>query len=97
MGSEKFGVNSPTRTAEPTPLLPGSSCTSAKQSMPSNSRSQLLVIWVIWFSMFVAVFIYQFALGGGIPVGENAHEQKMDVPVIISLRCFSPRCPFDGY
>ena len=52
--------------------------------MPSNSRFQLRVIWVIWFSMFVAVFIYQFALGGGIPVGENAHEQKMDVPVIIS-------------
>ena len=52
--------------------------------MPSHTRPQLLVIWVIWFSMFVAVFIYQFALGGGIPVGDNAHEQKLDVAVIIS-------------
>jgi hypothetical protein len=39
--------------------------------MIPHTRPQLLVIWTIWFSMLVAVFIYQFALGHGISSGAS--------------------------
>ncbi len=43
--------------------------------MIPHNRQQLLVLWTIWFSMLVAVFIYQFALGHGVPSGPNARPE----------------------
>jgi hypothetical protein len=43
--------------------------------MIPHTRPQLLVIWTLWFSMLVAVFIYQFTLGHGIPSGPNARPE----------------------
>ena len=52
--------------------------------MVPHNRQQQLVIWVIWFSLLVSVVIYQFALGRGIPVGENVREEGLNVFVVMS-------------
>ena len=39
-----------------------------------NPKQQVITFWILWIAMFSAIFAYQFALGGGIPEGEDSEE-----------------------
>lgn len=47
--------------------------------MPAmNHKSQIMVVWAIWFSMLISPIVLQFVMGGGIPVGES--EDSLPLP-----------------
>jgi NADH:ubiquinone oxidoreductase subunit K len=52
--------------------------------MIRHTRQQLLILWTIWFSLVVAIVVYQFALGGGIPTGANAPVENQSLFVFVS-------------
>ncbi len=43
----------------------------------NNKHPQAVVLWVIWATSFVLVFIHQFFIGGGIPSGETSGDSPM--------------------
>lgn len=52
------------------------------QETITYTRQRALALWVIWFALFAAVLVYQFALGGGIPSGSNAPSDGMS-PILV--------------
>ena len=54
-------------------------------TMTPAHKPQALVLWVIWASAFVSIFIYQFALGGGIPTGSDAPSSGVHPMVWVAL------------
>src|SRR5262245_32171921 len=53
--------------------------------MVQHNRSQLLMIWVLWASLFMGIIASQFAFGGGIPTGENAPRSGLDIAVMLAI------------
>jgi len=53
--------------------------------MTPTNKPQALVLWVIWASLFVSIFIYQFALGGGIPTGSDSAASGVNPMVWVAL------------
>ena len=48
-----------------------------------NPKQQLITFWILWIGLFSAIFAYQFALGGGIPEGEDSEEPlNMVIPIL---------------
>lgn len=48
-------------------------------------KPQPVVFWAIWAALFVALFAYQFALGGGVPRGSNESEVGFSLPVVLAV------------
>ena len=53
--------------------------------MIQHKRPQLLVLWVIWASLFTGIIVYQLVLGRGIPAGENAPASGMNFAVVLAI------------
>jgi hypothetical protein len=53
--------------------------------MIQHNRPQLLVIWVIWFSILIGVVTIQFVLGGGIPSGPDAPSKILNPVAIVAV------------
>lgn len=54
--------------------------------MPKPSaNTRALVLWIIWFWMLGAVFLYQFALGKGVPQGSNSPSSTTPPIVYVAL------------
>jgi len=52
---------------------------------PLRPSPNPLIFWVIWTALISAVFIYQFALGHGIPQGENQEPLILGLPETVAL------------
>jgi len=52
---------------------------------PLHPTPHPLIFWVIWTALISAVFIYQFALGHGIPQGENQGPLTLGLPEAVAL------------
>jgi hypothetical protein len=50
-----------------------------------HKKRQLVVLWTIWGALFSAIIIYQFALGGGIPTGENKGPGGVNFAVMLGV------------
>lgn len=53
--------------------------------MVQQNKPQPVVFWAIWAALFVALFVYQFALGGGVPRGSNGSEVGFSLPVALAV------------
>ena len=51
----------------------------------SQKPLQAMVLWVIWFSITVSIFIYQFTLGRGLPHGTNAPGGGLSPVVVLAI------------
>ena len=53
--------------------------------MVQHKQTQLLVLWVIWASLFTSIIIYQLVLGHGVPSGENAPNAGVHFAVVLAI------------
>ncbi|MGB0743851.1 MAG: hypothetical protein ACPGSB_04930 [Opitutales bacterium] len=56
-------------------------------SQSGQTKQHAIIMWIIWFAFFQAVFLYQVFLGNGLPSGENADEP---MAAWLWLLCFGP-------
>lgn len=53
--------------------------------MTQQTKPQPQVFWIIWGALFVALFVYQFTLGGGVPQGQNGPNTELSWPVMLAV------------